>query len=233
MESYKIGNKANLIISSYKAGQIGDIDMQYDDQPYTVIPNVEVSFHFRQKDENGNTDIRNWMRYNADILDSIDVREVPLTNKILNLIFKKNDEPVARISENYMSDEDGIIYLNKQSDESFYRVFIYNDEGILEEALEEVTKDTITVAKRESSYLLVYYIEKDLSYSFDRTENNYITLDLAIKGNVDDDTQDMFIHIAPCSIKVDKNMYFKQNANTMDLTFVVVAGQGEKFITIK
>lgn len=50
-----------------------------------------------------------------------------------------------------------------------------------------------------------------------------MTLDLICEGNTNENTAPTYIHIEKAGIKVDKNMYFGQNLNAVDLIFNVIS----------
>ena len=71
-----------------------------------------------------------------------------------------------------------------------------------------------------------------LSHNISKTENLYLTLDLIITGNADDELNASYIHINKCAIFVDKNMYFNNSLNAVDLKFKVI-NDGESYITLE
>ena len=42
METYKLGNKVNCIFRAYHSGKIGDETIQYDNQPYTIVNDIQA-----------------------------------------------------------------------------------------------------------------------------------------------------------------------------------------------
>lgn len=46
LKTYKIGNNVKAILRFYTAGKIGDVTAEYDNQPYTVLNNIEANFVF-------------------------------------------------------------------------------------------------------------------------------------------------------------------------------------------
>lgn len=222
METYKFGNKVTCIIRSYTSGKIGEIDMKWGNQPYTVINSTEAKLTFTSKTVNATSSLITDMNYNNDNLREITLSNVPLTDKILNLIFTKNDiEPLKVKIENYVSDEEGIIYFNNT--EEIYQLFIYDDQGELEIAYGQYNEDSIQLLKPNSSYLFIYNKKTDKSYQLNKPNNSYFTIDLKTEGNIDNQTAPMTIHIEKCGIKIDKNLSFTQTANTINLIFTVIS----------
>ena len=85
MKTYKLGNKTKCIIRSFSAGRIGEQEMQYDNQPYTVLKDVEASLTFTDKNISSKSTFVD-LSYNIDNLQEINISNVELNDKILNLI---------------------------------------------------------------------------------------------------------------------------------------------------
>lgn len=230
MATYKIGNKVNGIIRSFSTGKLGKMNMTYDNQPYTILRDISATVNFAANDKDNNVAHKTFVQYNADTIDQIRLSNVPLTEKVLDLIYKDNPDKLYSKQETYQSDEEGNIYLNTLGD--IYQVFIYNDEGNLESAYGTYSENILHVEKAESIYSIYYSYLGEKSYYLDKPDNFYITLDLEILGNEDDNTQDMCLHIEKAAIKVDKNMYFNNVANSIDLTITVIY-TGLNYLTIK
>lgn len=231
MESYKIGNKVTGIIRAYSSGKIGSIEAQYDNEPYTIVRGVSATLNFTGQ----NTPITSARKetnltYNSDRLNEVVINNVTFNDKICALIFAEQEEGLCSKAENFDSDENGTIYLNHQ--DNIYQVFVYDDEGHLETAYGTYTEKTMTLSKPNASYLVVYSYLGEKAYNFNKPSNLYVTLDLEIQGNVDDQTTDMFIHIEKCGFKINKNMYFSQTANAVDITFTVIES-GNDYIVVK
>ena len=220
MKTYKLGNKVKCIIRSVASGKIGEEEMIYDNQPYTVLQNVSASLRFRDV----NSDIRSdWreLHYNVDNVSEIDIDDVLLTNKILNLIFQKSEVKLCNTCGNFDSDEQGKIYLPIW-DQDLYQVFIYNDESELEKAYGTLTENVITVEKPNSNYIVFYSFVGSDGYNLNRVNNLYLTLDLEITNNEDNETTTTWLHLDKCALKVDKNLMFNNSMNTIDLSFKVI-----------
>lgn len=235
METYKIGNKVTAIIRAYSAGKIGDDLMVYDNQPYTILYGVSADLRFRDVSKTGRDAVQKVLYHNMNVLDSITVSNIELTSKIMNLIFPKSENKLAHVAENYDSDEENRIYLNYSG--QVYQVFVYNQEGELEQDSCLGTYDAnnpIIVQNSNSNYLIVYSYEKEVAYNLNNYNNVYLTVDLQITGNTDDEHSIMWIHLDKCGIHVDKNMYFSQNSNAADLIFEIISDDTtENYITVK
>lgn len=235
METYKIGNKVTCIIRAHTAGMIGDEKVIYDNQPYTILRGVSADLRFKDVSRAAKDSIQKVLYHNVSVLDSITVSNVELTNKIMNLIFPKSKTKLAHVAENYNSDQDGRIYLNNIG--QVYQVFVYDDEGNLEQnsCLGTFnTNEPLQVQKPNSNYLIVYSFEKQVAYDLNNYSNVYLTVDLEITGNTDDERETMWIHLDKCGIHVNKNMYFSQNSNATDLVFEIISDNTtENYITVK
>ena len=230
MATYKIGNKVNGIIRSFGSGTLGKMNMIYDNQPYTILRDVSATVIFAGVNKDSSVANKNFLQYNTDTVSEIRLSNVPLTEKILDLIYQDNEDKLYSKQENYQSDEEGNIYLNITDE--IYQVFIYDDEGKLESAYGTFSDTVLHVNKVESDYSIYYSYLGEKSYYLDKPDNFYIKLDLEILGNEDDDTQDMCLHIEKAAIKVDKNMYFNNYSNAIDLTIIVIY-TGKNYLTIK
>lgn len=69
-------------------------------------------------------------------------------------------------------------------------MFVINAQGKLESAFDEITYPySIEVKNPNSSYLVFYNYKGKQSFDLCRPNNLYLTLDLEIIGNIDDETQ--------------------------------------------
>lgn len=240
METYKIGNKVTAIIRAYSAGKIGDDVMTYDNQPYTLLHGVSADLRFTDVSKTAKDAVSTVLYHNMNVLDSITISNVELTNKIMNLIFPKSESKLAHVAENYDSDENGCIYLNHTG--TLYQIFVYDSDGNLEQESclgvynteSEDGAQPLFVLKPNSNYLVIYSYEKEIAYNLNNYNNIYLTVDLQITGNADDERATMWIHLDKCGIHVDKDMYFSQNSNAADLIFEIISdGTTENYITVK
>lgn len=226
MDIYKIGNKAKCIIRSYAAGQYGSVEMKYDNQPYTILKDVRVAINFQDTGSltRGSVYNGNLIGYNTQLINDIKISNVLLTDKILNLIYSKNEVKLCNLSENYESDENNQIFLNTNKNE-VYQVFVYDDQGELEAAY-GTSSITITVKKPNSSYLICYSVNEDdnniLSFDLNKFNNYYVALDFEIENNVNDTTSVMWIHLDKCLLTVDKYMALSRETNTINLNCKVI-----------
>lgn len=229
---YKIGNKANGIIRSYCAGKVGNFTAEYGNQPLCRFKDTQVSIHFRSmtKESQGHMGVKE-LSYNRNQVDSISISGIPLTTRILDLIFEQNQFGLCSLDKDYMSDENSKIYLDLPKD-TIYQVFIFDDEGKLEAAYGEYSDIELTVNKPNSPYLIFYSYESNKSYIFNKPANSYVKLDLEFVGNGDDDTIPMFMHFDKCSISSNDYLSLNNSANTIDLTFTVINTQ-EDYISIQ
>lgn len=222
METYKLGNKVKCIIRAFHAGKLGQMDMQYDLQPYTELKDVSANISFRSKDMDVAANSINVLAYHADSINQITLSDCLLTKKILELIYPSSKIKMYAKSENLDSDEKGLIYLPVNAEEIAYQVFAYNIKGELAFAAGEITDGVIKV-EPNSNYVVYWYIEGKSAISLDATSTEYVTLDLTTEGNKNDNTQEMNIHLAKCAISVNKAFYLSSgHSNTVSLTFNVI-----------
>ena len=228
MKTYKLGNKTKCIIRSFSAGKIGEQEIKYDNQPYTVLKDVEASLTFVDKNISSKTTFVD-LSYNIDSLQEINISNVELNDKILNLIFSKNEDKLCSTMINCVA-ENNKIYITSPTDE-IYQVFIYDIDGNLEKAYGVLNNMEVEV-KRNEDYLVFFTYIGEKSFKINRSESLYLTLDLILEGNADDEINTSFIHINKCALKVNKNMYFNRSLNAVDLKFIVI-DDNESYITLE
>ena len=228
MKTYKLGNKTKCIIRSFSAGRIGEQEIKYDNQPYTVLKDVEASLTFVDKNISSKSTFVD-LSYNIDSLQEINISNVELNDKILNLIFSKNEDKLCSTMINCVA-ENNKIYITSPTDE-IYQVFIYDVDGNLEQAYGVLNNMEVEV-KRNEDYLVFFTYIGEKSFKINRSESLYLTLDLILEGNADDEINTSFIHINKCALKVNKNMYFNRSLNAVDLKFIVI-DDNESYITLE
>ena len=228
MKTYKLGNKTKCIIRSFSAGRIGEQEIKYDNQPYTVLKDVEASLTFVDKNISSKTTFVD-LSYNIDSLQEINISNVELNDKILNLIFSKNEDKLCSTMINCVA-ENNKIYITSPTDE-IYQVFIYDVDGNLEQAYGVLNNMEVEVQRNED-YLVFFTYVGEKSFKINRSESLYLTLDLILEGNADDEINTSFIHINKCALKVNKNMYFNRSLNAVDLKFIVI-DDNESYITLE
>ena len=228
MKTYKLGNKTKCIIRSFSAGRIGEQEIKYDNQPYTVLKDVEASLTFVDKNISSKSTFVD-LSYNIDSLQEINISNVELNDKILNLIFSKNEDKLCSTMINCVA-ENNKIYITSPTDE-IYQVFIYDVDGNLEKAYGVLNNMEVEVNRNED-YLVFFTYIGEKSFKINRSESLYLTLDLILEGNADDEINTSFIHINKCALKVNKNMYFNRSLNAIDLKFIVI-DDNESYITLE
>lgn len=220
MKTYKLGNKVKCIIRAFTPGKIGEDTMQYKNQPYTVINEIEAQLDFQDVNKDAVSPY-NQLSYNSANISEARLWRVPLTNKILGLLFPIAEESLCNTSENYDSDENGIIYLTLPT-ETIYQVFVIDEDGNLESAYGEYSENTLTVNNADSNYLIFYSYLSEKGFSLNKPNNLYVTLDLELIGNLEEETTNSWIHLEKCAVAVDRSLFFNRNLNTVDLTFKVI-----------
>ena len=190
METYKLGNKVNGIIRAFAPCKIGDCVLQYDNQPYTTIKSATANLRFKDLQRDGRIQEGRALAFSQSFVDSVQLSEIEVTEKILNLIFSKSEPNLAHKVENLDSDDNNLIYLSL--DETVYQVFVYNDEGKLDQAFGTLSNgQPIRVSKPNSNYVVIYSYVTDYVLNLNSPQNLYWTLDLEVIGNIDDKTSSM------------------------------------------
>jgi hypothetical protein len=221
MEGYQIGNRVRCIVKAYSAAcNIGSYKITYDNEPYTVIDDCKATIYFNDisKDASGENRV---LSYQNSSVNSIVLSDVKLNDKITNMSFMPNTDNSAIIftSKDVVSDTDGNIYIDAEKD-AIFQVFVYDNDGNLEETYETLNNGTsIKVNNNSSNYLLCYGYPTENTYKLSSNTNNYFALDLETISNVDDKTNKMCLHFSKCSLKVDRTLVFNKSSNTIDITF--------------
>lgn len=231
MENYKLGNIGQIIIRTYNPID-GIYPTKYDNQPYTFLKDKEFAINF----DNNTSDIKrrtvNELATSWGTIDSIEINDVELNSKILNLVYQPNESKICSRAENYDSDDEGMIYLTRPNNQTIYQIFIYNDDGDLETALDELNSDELQVERPNSNYFIIYNFEGRNAFNFSSNQKYYFTLDITTIMNEDEESQPCHIHIDKCQLRLDQRMTFKQSSNTIDLIFKVV-GHTDNYICLE
>ena len=239
MRTYKLGNKIDCIIRSFSPMSIGEDELIFSNQPYTILKDVKANMVFQTSEGSAKTRFTG-LHYSVDSLDEITISDIELNNKILNLIFSKNEEKfTSQVVKCEV--EDNKFYLPTSSSKIF-QVFVYDINGKLIAATAEWDNDEVVLDEFEyvnlpnegynNNCLVVYSTLGEVGYNINKTENLYLTLDFIITGNEDDELNASYIHINKCSLSVDKNIYFNNSINAIDLKFKVI-NDGKSYITLK
>lgn len=218
--TYKIGNNVKAILRFYTASKIGAIQAEYDNQPYTVLNNIEAQISFTNITSDAQTTLRE-LSYNTDSVTSVTLNNVELTNKILNLICSNSEQKLCSTMQNYNADDEGNIYLLLPSDE-IYQVFVYNNDGELEQAYGSYSDNVLHVEKPSTNYAIFYSFLGSDGYSFNRRANIYLSIDLELTSNENNQSKKAWMHFNKCALTANKNMLFGGNINSVDLTFKVL-----------
>lgn len=249
MKTYKLGNKINCIVRAYSKGKIGKFNIEFDNQPYTILKDVEASLTFIEKTRDSKSVFTD-LAYTAENLQEITLSNVELNDKVLNMIFSEKKNGAVSKHES-LTMQEGLVYLKEFSNGEIAQIFIYNIDGELLAAAGSTEVQNGLVDCRNFEYykptrhkslteevIIFYSYEKDC-FKFKREdkeyinesgeiirENKYFILDLILEGNTEENEEDTpttsFIHIGKCAVRINKNMYFNRSLNTVDLKFIVV-----------
>lgn len=224
-DTFKLGNRCNCLIRAYNSMDIGTYQITYGNEPYTSIDNCRCRINFTNDNANASQGNTTLLRESLAYINEIHLYDCLLTTKILNLIFPKIEPKYISKQEKLFSDDTAKIYLSSSA-EKLYQVFIYC-EGQLEAAYGELenTGEPLKVKKAETSYLVVYQIdapENTTTRTLNSLQNLYLTLDLEVVGNTNNETKTSYIHIDKCNLYVNKSIALEEGLNTVDLTFRVI-----------
>lgn len=224
MTTYKIGNQVDCVIRACNSTPIGEYKISYDHEPYTIIQGENGIISFSSNNTNFDSKERNG-GYATENIDSFSLYNVILTDKILNLIYCKKEGFSITFHEKVTSGEDKKIFFSNGFGKIKKLVFVYysdNDAAELENAYSTVDDDYIEVEHENACYNIVYEVITDSIYSLDKRNNIYVSLDISTVSNENDNTSRTWLHIDKALVKVNKTLYFNNNANAVDLTFLVI-----------
>lgn len=239
MKNYKLGNQVTVIIRSYCGDtSIGNQSMSYANQPYTIIKSADASLSFKNISSTAKTNF-NYLVYTHTKPSQLLLSNVTLNDKILNLMFHKNNVATKHYFskiENVVSSNDYIYF--GLSDKNLRDVFIYDDNGNCIHIDECNSNKGYKIGTDGQSYLVCYQYESINSFSLDQNDNQYFTIDLLLtsnqNNNEEDSTINSTIHLAKCGLEIDSNMSFSQNSNAIDLKFIVLdSNTEENYITLE
>ena len=240
MKTYKLGNKINCIVRAYSKGKIGKFNIEFDNQPYTILKNVEASLTFTEKARDSKSVFTD-LAYTSENLQEITLSNVELNDKVLNMVFSEKKHGAVSKHES-LTMQEGLVYLKEFDNGEIAQIFIYNIDGELLAAAGSAKVQNGLVDCRNFEYykptrhkslteeiIIFYSYEKDcfkFTRDIDREENKYFILDLILEGNTEENEEDTpttsFIHIGKCAVRINKNMYFNRSLNAVDLKFIIV-----------
>jgi len=233
METYQIGNKVTCIIRAWTPCKIGPTVLTYSNEPYTILKEVDVSLNFNNNERNATTPFKRELNFNISVLNTVNVRNVHLTEKILHLLYQdlnENEVGLKTRYDNVIADEEGKVYLSTSADK-IYQVFIYNESMEMVQAYGEIDPNDIELTP-DTSFLIVYQEIGQEVVKLNSPQNLYLTLDLICQGNASEQTSETFIHIHKAGLRVDRNMVFNRTLNAVDLTFEVI-NSNDDYIVLK
>ena len=243
MKNYKLGNQVTVIIRSYCGDtSIGNQSISYANQPYTIIKSADASLSFKNISSTAKTNF-NYLVYTHTKPSQLLLSNVTLNDKILNLMFHKNNGATKHYFskiENVVS-SNGYIYFGL-SDKNLRDIFIYDNSGNCKHLDKCNSNEGYAIGTDNQSYLVCYQYESINSFSLDQNDNQYFTIDLLLTSNQnnneeynkEDNTINSTIHLAKCGLEIDSNMSFSQNSNAVDLKFIVLdSNTEENYITLE
>ena len=222
MSEIMLGNKLNCVIRIY--GGADDQLLRY--QPYTILQDVEATFSFSRTEKQFTTRSYDTAAYwSADTLTSIALSNVPLTSRIINMLYEKNEEPqLISHTEVVKSDSSGKIYFTNTKEK--YQVFIIDNADALEKSYGKFSADSLIVKKPNSEYLVNYYTltdETNKVFNFNKKADFYFTLDFEwLSNNNNNQTAKGYIHIERASVYIDNKINFNRFGNKANLQFNVI-----------
>lgn len=229
MKTYQIGNKVTCIVRSFCPSTIGDVETQYDNEPYTILKDVSVSMTFSDVEKNARDGQKlRQLNYDMSALNQVRISNVHLTNKVLGMLFTDYENGLKSHYDAVETDDTGHVYLSVQ-DDKIYQVFIYDEDEEMVQAYGEIAPEEILLTP-EKNYLIVYQTLGNKSLKLNSPNNMYYTLDFICEGNTDETTAPTYIHIQKAGMRAEKSLYFNKNLNAVDLTFNVIETEDDYIV---
>ena len=191
---YEYGNSCDVIIrcnierviegKTYAAGE-----------PYTILRDVFCSLVYKSNAAESR-DVKNSIANREARPDMINLSNVVLSDKILNLIATKQPASKTLVHVEYRADK-GVFYLPETSCSSV--VYAYDSD--LNPVNCRIDGDKVVGDFIENEVYTIFY-EKELSKSFDFITPHYghFSLEIVAKGNTDKNTSSMYMSFPAVSL---------------------------------
>ena len=131
MSTYKIGNSITAVIRAYASTTIGNTEIKYDNQPYTIVTTDNAAITF---DDNSTvvSSRFNEFHHTAQQVTEVKVSDTRLTDRIMNLLFPSEEiELITKIEHHTISSSGGSVYLTT-TQPTVYQMFVYGpDQSLL------------------------------------------------------------------------------------------------------
>lgn len=219
----KAGGKVDVLIRTKTAQKIGDINL-IENEPYTFINNVAINFLSSQEGVRSKAD-GTILSYNNMLANQVHLYNVPLTEKICNLVFQ-NRKILNKTYKTLLVANNNTLILHHQE---AYNIFVYDLNNNLIGVSDYVSDGIITSDKiiNNQKYLVFYeyIINNNIDnkmYNLQSPDRSYFTLDIFGKGNQDNLSSDVFIKIDTCVLITNNNLIFNNGLNSLDLTFDII-----------
>lgn len=218
----KTGGSVDILIRSY-SGQVIAGKSYGKNEPYTVLNNVNINFYTSQEGA-GTGSNGNLLYYNDAQPSIITLMNVPLSEKVIDLIFLKNNKALKSHYFIAEADEHTLIMQHNHVKNVFiYELETNNYIGFAEEVDDKIIQDDNLI---NGNKYIVFYEYEDLNskkqFNLVSPSNNYFTLDIFGKGNTNNNTADIFFKFKKCVLKTDTTLTFNEGLNTVNLSFKII-----------
>ena len=226
MENIKLSNRLDCIIRGIAPGHIGNTELSYGNQPYTIIRDVAVTFSFSSVDSSYNAQYK-VLGHRLDNVSSVSIGGVKTTQKILEMVFGSAEGLLTKVVSTKISNSK--IYISAPSF-PIYQVFVFDKSGNLIAAADRLDSPAMTLDRIPDEVVQVFFsYPARQSFSFDEHPQwMYFTLDFAGEVNLSDKTSYTTIHLDKCLLRTNRNLIFNADANTIDLEFDVIHDRSMK-----
>lgn len=222
MSTYKIGNSITAVIRAYASTTIGNTEIEYDNQPYTIVTTDSATITF---DDNSTvvSSRFNEFHHTAQQVTEVKVSDTRLTDRIMNLLFPSEEvELITKIEHHttYMVG-DNEFYLTTTQPE-VYQLFAYRPDqkmvyaaGTFDTSQSllirpyDLLDDNQDLDTRSGDILVCYQESSTKTYNLKNRENCYFTLDLITTLTENNTTKQATIHLENVVWQQTKDWFFR------------------------
>lgn len=193
---YEFGGACDVIIRCNSDRTIGGVEYKAG-QPYTLLEDVYVQINYVNTSSNSNARM-NVLSRREGLPDNISIMNVPLTEKVCNLVTTKIN--AKRITKTCKAEAiDGRIYLPEPVLQD--TLYVYKGNKLLEGYTVDTTNNMLVGDFESGKYLIFYEVlSSDSCFDFTTPHYGYFCVEVWGKGNEDKTSTDLYIKLPACSL---------------------------------
>jgi hypothetical protein len=215
---FAYGSTVSVLIKTCCETTINGV-LFHEHEPYTIIKEAIVDFNYGMKNVVGTTRTNN-LAENGEFLSNFTIKNVTLTKKISNLLF---DAAKSNVMSYYTAISNSSIML----DLNISNIIMYKDNVLYTDfsTAESETNTIVTINNYDSNAKYLVFYDKTASsvYALESPDLPYFDIYIYGKGNKDQETCNVTLHISTAKLMAEKNLNFNSNGgNQVDLYFTVI-----------